>query len=76
MVIIASDKHKQLSVRNAFWELYYMYSLMTSIKLTQPFQRNRIKVAEKFSAFLLLICCSIPDFVALSNSEETMAVLT
>ena len=43
--------------------------------LTQPLQHNRIKVAQKFSAFLLLIYCSIPDFIALANSEETIAVL-
>ena len=49
---------------------------MTSIKLTQPLQpHDRIKVAQKCSAFLLLIY-SIPDFVALANSEETMAVLS
>jgi len=47
----------------------------TSIKLTQSLQHNRIKVAQKFNAFLLLIYCSIPDLVAPANSEETMAVL-
>jgi len=49
-----------------------LYSLMTSIKLTQPLQHNQIKVAQKFNAFLLLICCSIPDFVISANSEETV----
>jgi len=48
---------------------------MTSIKLTHPLQHNRIKVAQKFSAFLLLVCCFIPNFVAPVNSEETMAML-
>jgi len=71
MVIIARDKHKQLYVRNAFWGLYHIYSLMTSIKLIQPLQYNRIKVAQKFSAFLLLYS----DFVAPVNSEKTMAML-
>jgi len=74
MVIIASHKHKQLCVRNEFWGLYYIYSLMT-IKSIKPFQYNRIKVAQKFSAFLLLICCSITNFMAPANSEKTMAVL-
>jgi len=46
-----------------------------SIKLTQPLQHNPTKIAQKFSAFLLLICCSISDFVAPANYEKTMAML-
>jgi len=48
---------------------------VTSIKLTQPFQHNRIKVTQKFNAFLLLICCFVPDIIAPVNFRKNNCLL-
>jgi len=44
-----------------------------SIKLAQSMQHNRIKHKQTFSAFLMLICCFIRDFVVQADSIKTMA---
>jgi len=39
-------------------------------------QHNRIKHKQTFSAFFMLICCFIRDFVAQADSIKTMVMLT